>query len=66
MFDLTLIANENGGKIIYENCSFVCRNRNIICELAKQHRTIMMSNHTIFFETEEEMYNFASKIAKLK
>lgn len=66
MFNLTLVARETGGKLNYENCAFVCSHRNEINALAQNSGISMMHNNTLLFETEEEMFQFASKIEALK
>ena len=66
MFNLTLVARETGGTLNFENCSFVCKHRNKIDALSQSYGTSMVHNNTIFFETEEQMRNFASEITTFK
>lgn len=66
MFDLTLSARETGGKIYYENSSFICTHRKEINQLAQHEEANIMHNNVILFETEENMYSFASRIATIK
>ena len=66
MFDLTLLARETGSKIHYENSSFICTHRKEINQLAQHEGAHIMHNNVILFETEKNMYSFASKIATIK
>ena len=67
MFNLTLKTGENGGSlIIYENSSFICEHRHTILELAVKQGANITHSSMIYFLTEEEMFEFASKISSLK
>ena len=66
MFDLTLLSLDTGSKILYENSSFICTHRKEINQLAQHEGAHIMHNNVMLFETEENMYSFASQIATIK